>query len=336
MPRELHPRRGTHAPTRGTPPRRPGSIRRTSTIDMLRPGGLHAELRLVGRARELRTDPDGSARVLREAALRARVEPGWTRALAALELEPALGSTAELIGTPVSTGFRAALDAALPGLRAQDSLLYQLLDDLPTAALVSGYALGHATEGHPAPAPSKRLQHPDLCAGWRVGGTILLGIEQQGMVPVVTGPEAPSLLDPADPLAWHAFGPLPPTGMRRHRRVDVSRGDGCIEIDAFFRDSHMAPDGLETAVHEYSVRARLDPATGRFEAAEATPRALPWLECPSAAASAGRLVGSTAEGMRKRVREEFVGPTTCTHLNDTLRALEDVPELAARLAQGGV
>ena len=223
MPRKLHPRRGTHAPTAGTPPRRPGSIRRTSTIDMLRPDGLYADLWLVGRARELHTPQDGPARVLREVSVRARIDPR-TRALAGIELEPASGAAERLIGTPVTTGFRAALDEALPELRAQNSLLYQLLDDLPTAALVSGYALGHATEGHPAPLPSKRLQHPDLCAGWRVGGTILLGIEQQGMVPVVTGPEVAPLLDPADPLAWHAFERLPSTGMRRHRRVDVSRG----------------------------------------------------------------------------------------------------------------
>ncbi|WP_035920382.1 hypothetical protein [Frankia sp. QA3] len=32
-----HPRHGTHDPTAGTPPRRPGSVRRTTTVDMLRP-----------------------------------------------------------------------------------------------------------------------------------------------------------------------------------------------------------------------------------------------------------------------------------------------------------
>jgi hypothetical protein len=31
------------------------------------------------------------------------------------------------------------------------------------------------------------------------------------------------------------------------------------------------------------------------------------------------------------VRGEFVGATTCTHLNDALRALEDVPALAGHL-----
>src|SRR5262249_27996977 len=135
-PRKLHPRRGTHAPTSGTPARRPDSIRRTSTIDMLRPDGFGGPLQLVGRARELGTGPEGAASVLREAVLRARASPA-TRALLGLELDPPIAGAQQLIGTPVSTGFRGALELALPGLRASHSLLYQLLDDLPTAALVS-------------------------------------------------------------------------------------------------------------------------------------------------------------------------------------------------------
>ncbi len=32
-----------------------------------------------------------------------------------------------------------------------------------------------------------------------------------------------------------------------------------------------------------------------------------------------------------RSRADFIGPSTCTHLNDTLRAMEVVPALAAQL-----
>jgi hypothetical protein len=35
--------------------------------------------------------------------------------------------------------------------------------------------------------------------------------------------------------------------------------------------------------------------------------------------------------LRPRVRKEFVGRTTCTHLNDSLRSLGDVAALAAAL-----
>ena len=64
---------------------------------------------------------------------------------------------------------------------------------------------------------------------------------------------------------------------------------------------------------------------------EATPRVLPWVECPEAAASAGRLAGMSVMGLRPDVRAQFVGPSTCTHLNDVLRGLEDVEWLVREL-----
>jgi hypothetical protein len=40
-------------------------------------------------------------------------------------------------------------------------------------------------------------------------------------------------------------------------------------------------------------------------------------------------------GLRAWVRSELAGPSTCTHLNDTLRGLADVPHLAGPLLAGG-
>ena len=56
---------------------------------------------------------------------------------------------------------------------------------------------------------------------------------------------------------------------------------------------------------------------------------LPWVECPQALGSASRLVGATVDELRAVVRADFVGTSTCTHLNDTLRGLADLPALAA-------
>jgi hypothetical protein len=39
-------------------------------------------------------------------------------------------------------------------------------------------------------------------------------------------------------------------------------------------------------------------------------------------------------GLRQRVRENFLGVGTCTHLNDTLRALADVGPLIAIVREG--
>jgi hypothetical protein len=89
----------------------------------------------------------------------------------------------------------------------------------------------------------------------------------------------------------------------------------------------MGEDGFETIIHEYVVDAVVDSETLTFVRAVASPHVLPWYECPQAAASAGRLVGLPLAGLRPSVRADFLGPTTCTHLNDTFRALEDVGAL---------
>ena len=59
---------------------------------------------------------------------------------------------------------------------------------------------------------------------------------------------------------------------------------------------------------------------------------LPWMECPGAVASAERLSGMPIAELRTRVRREFTGTSTCTHLNDTLRSLGDLEVLVGQLS----
>jgi hypothetical protein len=59
---------------------------------------------------------------------------------------------------------------------------------------------------------------------------------------------------------------------------------------------------------------------------------LPYPECPASGGSAARLVGSSIDGLRRHVRQDFTGTSTCTHLNDTFRALEDIGAMFDRLA----
>jgi hypothetical protein len=345
----VDPRRGTNAPTSWTPPRRPRSLRRTSTFDTLRPAGLDGEIVQVGRARDLWTSPDGSAAVVAEANLTLHSAYVDGPVVQSLVLTPSVDGLDALVGRRASTGFRAVIDESTEAERG--SLGYLLLDEIPAATLVSGFAVAAAAERGDvdlsgmklAPSSQPRLQVPDLCAGFRVGGTMLANQDESGRTPMLFGPVALPVERPADEWGWHEIVPLPAHAMRRRRRIDVfdivddhddppgTGGSGQLRVDVFFRDSHMSAEGSETAVHEYTVDARIDRATMSVVSCEATPRVLPWRECPEAAASARRLAGRPLRNLRPEVRAQFVGPSTCTHLNDVLRGLEDVEWLVDEL-----
>ena len=61
------------------------------------------------------------------------------------------------------------------------------------------------------------------------------------------------------------------------------------------------------------------------------PRVLPFHECPGAIANARGLIGTPLGQVRQTVLEQLRGPAGCTHLNDALRALAEVPQLLAVL-----
>jgi hypothetical protein len=118
--------------------------------------------------------------------------------------------------------------------------------------------------------------------------------------------------------------------MRRARRIDVTLGD-VIEIDSFFQDSATTPEGDRNAVHEYVLRATADPVSQRLLSVSAEPRVLPYQECPMAVANIGRMIGTPLSELRTAVLDQLKGIDGCTHLNDALRALAEVPVLARAL-----
>jgi hypothetical protein len=103
--------------------------------------------------------------------------------------------------------------------------------------------------------------------------------------------------------------------------VDVDDGGA---VSAMFRDTHVSTDGDATVLHEYALTATLDRSSLVLSDLVATPVVLPWPECPAAAASASRLDGRSVDELRDVVRREFMGTSTCTHLNDLLRSLADL------------
>jgi hypothetical protein len=302
------------------------SIRRTSNIDILRGGGL---LQLRGAARDLLTLADGP-RTVAEATVVADLD---ARArLANLVVTPDRPATQSLIGIPVAGGFRDAVHQAVPHEVEAATPLGLLLDDLPVAALISGYALLYSGD-LPQPASGVGLKS-DICSGWRSDGTMMTSVRAGTGVPISIGPPAPVVADERlrEPLAWHELTPLPPSSMRRRRLVEVRADEaGMWRIAAMFRDTHVDAAGVETVLHEYTLSASVDPATETVTACAAVPRVLPYVECPVAAASAGSLVGTRIDDVREVVRRQFRGTATCTHLNDLLRSLGDVTALATTL-----
>jgi hypothetical protein len=123
--------------------------------------------------------------------------------------------------------------------------------------------------------------------------------------------------------------------MRRHRRIDVTPTDDVLEIDAFFRDSYWEPDGTEMALHEYDVVATVDATDLTLRSVHATPRVLPFPECQWAPEHAVRMVGRPVLGFRTDVQATLTELQACTHLNDMLRCLAEVPALAAAVAASG-
>lgn len=305
-----------------------GRRRRTSTIDThpdeaqgSRPGAARVDLR----ARDAVATEAGGIDVLGEVRLTARLADQVVGDIEPISSSPPVGRLDALRGCRVGPGFRSKVGQLFPGEVQRASLLHLLLDDWVGAALVSGYATQYTAivlgiEQKMPPGVADRMA--GICAGFAPQASLIGYARQHDVIPTGRGPEAPAL----DGL--HDVEPLGARGMRRFRRLDMWPTDsGQVAFDAHFRDSHMDDDRVETIVHEYTVAGTVETATRTITSVSAEVRVLPWQECPGAIGSAARIEGMTLTELRGRVRGEFVGTSTCTHLNDTLRAIADLDAL---------
>ena len=318
-----------------TPARRLGSVRRTSTIDAVWPSGAGTPMHMTGRSRDLLTPSDGSAPVvLIEDSLDAIVEPDRTTTSMStstdrVDLQP-------LVGVKGGGGSRARVVQLLPDEVAAGTPLYLLLDDLAGATLVSGFAFTHwrdrsetVVDLSKPEMKARKIQLLGICAGFQKGASAL---GSDGIPPAVHAVQAvPNLELDSDPLAWHELFAVSEVSSRRSRRMDVWREGGQYLIDAFFQDAGTSPGGQRIAVHEYTIQASVDALTGIVTSIQAVPQVLPFMECPMAAMNVGRLVGQPLREFRTIVNEQLPGIDGCTHMNDALRALAEVPVLAAQI-----
>ena len=319
-------------PAQSPPPRRPGSLRRTSSIDMWWPNGIGTAMHMAGRARDLLTDHGGAARVLAEDSMSAQVDVD--RVITSISAHPERAELGALVGARGGGGLRRVIADAVPAESAGSTPLSLLLDDIAGASLIGGFAWLRHTDDfrHPPIGWSVRIEPPPgrqmvgICSGFRPGaasvnpdGTNIIGRHNVAAVPPLT--------DPDDPIGWHALTELPDVAMRRARRIDLWRQGDALMIEAMFRDSCRERDLTEAAVHEYRLEAEADLASGVLRRVYAEPRVLPYAECPAAAPNVSWLEGIELGAVRDKVLTMLSGVDCCTHLNDALRALADVPAL---------
>ncbi len=300
---------------------------------MFWPDGLGTDLHLKGRARDLLTPPVGEPVVLGRSDLYAVT--GRERDIRRIEADPFAKGLDRLVGRKAGGGLRAAIAEEMPEEVASGSPLHLLLDDLAGSTLIAGFVYVRWMDRNPelrerfTKAAPGRMR--DICAGFRTGSSALASdgsiVHNQN-----TAHPAP-LCDPADPVGWHELDEPPVPAMRRARRIDIWDEDEELGIDAMFRDSAWDPDGAEVVVHEYQMRGRSDRATGKLVSVDAMPRVLPYAECPGAAPNASRMAGTDLRAMRTEVLERLQAADCCTHLNDGLRSLAEVPILAASLPE---
>lgn len=312
-----------------TPPRRAGSVRRTSTIDVSWPDGWGHPMHLLGRARDLVTPADGGApRVAAEDVLHAVA--AQDRTIEQIRSEPAR-DLAALVGARAGARLRAELLAAVPEERRRGTPLYLLLDDLAGATLVGAFAFTQWPEAWPAHWGNDRerafrgRKMAGVCIGFGPGSTALT--EAGEARPVDNTRAVDALPDPDDPDGWHELVDVAGVSLRRARRIDAWQHDGLVEIDAMFQDASTTPGNGRVAVHEYQLRATARARTFELLTLTALPRVLPFGECPSAVPGIGGLVGTPLSRLRDEVIARLPTAQGCTHLNDELRSLAEVPAM---------
>jgi Protein of unknown function (DUF2889) len=318
------------------PLRRPGSIRRTSSIDTSWPEGYGKPMILHGHARDVWTPAEGGApTVLAED--RYTILASSSREILSIEVTPNRPHAQRLVGVRGGGQSRAVLTDIMAAERITGEPLYLILDDYAGASLVSAWIWSRWVEDWRTLAEKSGLQSTagkggnmeGVCTGFSPGSSALIG-ENGAKMRDQSCATVPSLVNPEDPEGWHPLPPQVGVGMRRARRIDVWADGDEFAIDVGFQDSGTQPDSDDRmAIHEYQVSAKT--SAGMLADLKIDARILPYQECPGAVIHAQRMLGAPLSELRAKVLETLPGILGCTHLNDVLRSMAEVPQLAAQL-----
>jgi hypothetical protein len=232
---------------------------------------------------------------------------------------------------------RLFIKESMPDLIDSGAPIYLALDDISGTALVSAFANSHwhgdfmermASRIPPEELARMMRDRVNVCWGLQEGNS---GVSGDGPRRDVAGARAGDVRNPTDPEGWHTLHDPEGPHFRRARRIDVTRDGRLIRIDAAFQDSVSLKAGGRGAIHEYNLAVTADADTLEILTLEPEARILPFSECPGAIHNAKRLIGSRISDVRASVLAQLRGPEGCTHLNDALRALAEVPKLAGYL-----
>jgi len=319
-------------------PARPfDSVRRTSTIDVSWPEGEAGDRLFIGRVRDYRTPASGgSGQLIDEAEFRAMLAQDKT--ITSIATTPTMPKIDALVGVRGGNHLRLFIKETMPELIENGAPVYLALDDISGTALVSAFAWSQFHENWAEriresmkPEDFERLMadRVNVCWGLQEGNSGVTGGPDRN----VADAEAGDVRNPADPEGWHELPQNDGPGFRRARRIDVTRdaASGLIRVDAAFQDSAARKVGGRVAIHEYNLAVTADPDTLEILSLEPEARILPFSECPGAIHNTRRLIGSRIGEIRNEVLALLRGPQGCTHLNDALRALAEVPQLAGYL-----
>jgi len=295
------------------------------------PDGPGTELRLDGYVRDLLTPAEAGAvpAVLDSAQFAAGIEPAG-RTLEWIETTPTRPEAESLIGRRGGGNFRGALESAMGVDAAAGTGLYLLLDDIAGATLIAGFAYSRWFPRRQVGTIVKPPARPmtGVCTGFMPGSGALMPDGSpnwdRNTAPV------PELDAGDDPWGWHEIPRIDAMSMRRARRIDVRIESGRVFIDSMFQDTSTVPGGGRVAVHEYHLTGEAD-LQGTVKRLWAEARVLPYRECPLASRSVDALVGIPLRDLRTEVLRRLPGVQGCTHLNDAVRALAEVPALVEAL-----
>jgi hypothetical protein len=317
------------------PPRRPSSVRRTTSIDTSWPNGVGQNAQMVGIARDILTvakDPD--PRTLATGHYVMTLSPA--REIMAIRADPLHANEQRLVGVRAGGASRDALCHLMGDVRGLP--LFHLIDDFAGASLVAGWIWSHwdptwlsqMLNAQKSSVGGSSGPRPGICTGFAEGSTAF-NINSQPPIGAQNQTRVSPLENADDPGGWHKMPRMAGPQARRARRIDVWLDQAMLHIDAGFQDSGLAPDGSLVAIHEYRVHAVVDPKSMVIVSLKVCPLILPFAECPGATLKASRVVGQPLATLRETVLTLLPGIDGCTHLNDTLRGLEDVPVLALHL-----